>query len=71
MGGWVRGDCLRVPFLRHEITRTVGMPSLLENFVREVERVTGTGDLGSGQEIVFVVVTPVEIGVGRLIDLTD
>lgn len=28
-------------FLRHEITRTVGMPSLLEKFVREVEQVTG------------------------------
>lgn len=28
-------------FLRHEITRTVGMPSLLEKFVRGVERVTG------------------------------
>lgn len=25
-------------FLRHEITRTVGMPSLLEKFVRGVER---------------------------------
>lgn len=29
-------------FLPHEITRTVGMPSLLEKFVRGVELVTGT-----------------------------
>lgn len=51
-------------FLRHEITRTVGMPSLLEKFVRGVERAgygDGAEDLGSGREIVFVV-TPRKIG---------
>lgn len=50
--------------LRHEITRTVGKPSLLENFVRQggTSYGDGGGGSGSGQEIVFVVVTPGEIG---------